>query len=57
MTAHQEATGDLETLFNTYYGRLARLLYRVTGDMGRAEEVAAEACWRLHRKPPPAKTK
>src|ERR1700685_1050970 len=56
MTAHQEATGDLETLFNTYYGRLARLLYRVTGDMGRAEEVAAEAFWRLHHKPPPAKT-
>jgi RNA polymerase sigma-70 factor (ECF subfamily) len=56
MTAHQEATGDLETLFHAYYGRLARLLYRVTGDMGRAEEVAAEAFWRLHRKPPPAKT-
>jgi RNA polymerase sigma-70 factor, ECF subfamily len=56
MTGRREATGDLETLFNTYYARLARLLYRVTGDMGRAEEVAAEAFWRLHRKPPPTKT-
>lgn len=56
MTLPDEAAGDLEKLFDTYYGRLARLMYRVTGDMGRAEEVAAEAFWRLHHKPPPAKT-
>jgi len=56
MTVPDEAAGDLEKLFHTYYGRLARLLYRVTGDMGRAEEAAAEAFWRLHHKPPRAKT-
>ena len=38
------------------YRRLARLLYRVSGDFGRAEEVASEAFWRLHSKPPAADT-
>ena len=51
----EEAGCDFDTLFDAYYGRLARLLYRVTGDVGRAEEVAAEAFWRLHRRPPPTK--
>jgi RNA polymerase sigma-70 factor (ECF subfamily) len=49
-----EATRSFDALFDAYYKRLARLLYRVTGDIARAEEVAAEAFWRLHRKPPPA---
>jgi RNA polymerase sigma-70 factor (ECF subfamily) len=52
----EEAGCDFDALFDAYYGRLARLLHRVTGDAGRAEEVAAEAFWRLHRKPPPTKT-
>ena len=43
---------DFEALFQAYYRRLARLLYRVTGDTSRAEEIAAEAFWRLHRRPP-----
>jgi len=47
-----EATRDFNTLFNTFYVRLARLLYRITGDFGRAEEMASEAFWRLYRKPP-----
>jgi RNA polymerase sigma-70 factor, ECF subfamily len=34
------------------YGRLARLLFRITRDFARAEEMAAEAFWRLHRSPP-----
>jgi RNA polymerase sigma-70 factor (ECF subfamily) len=51
-----EDSRDFNTLFNTWYRTLARLLYRVTGDTGRAEEVASEAFWRLHRKPPPART-
>jgi len=51
-TVPEEATRDFDTLFQNYYTRLARLLYRVTGDTARAEEVAAEAFWRLHRKPP-----
>jgi RNA polymerase sigma-70 factor (ECF subfamily) len=56
MTVPKEASRDFNILFNTGYRRLARLLYRVTGDIGRAEEVACEAFWRLHAKPPAAKT-
>ncbi len=43
---------DFNTLFTTYYRRLTRLLYRVTGDTARAEEFASEAFWRLYHKPP-----
>lgn len=39
---------DMEALFSTFYGRLARMLYRVTGDTGAAEEIASEAFWRLY---------
>ena len=55
-TAPKEARRDFDALFATGYRRLARLLYRVTGDFGRAEEVASEAFWRLHCKPPAADT-
>ena len=51
-----EASSDFNTLFDTFYVRLARLLYRITGDFGRAEEMASEAFWRLHRKPPAVTT-
>jgi RNA polymerase sigma-70 factor (ECF subfamily) len=47
---------DFDALFRSGYRRLARLLYRVTGDYARAEEVASEAFWRLHLKPPPLDT-
>ena len=40
---------DFDMLFDATYRRLARLLYRVTGDTGRAEEIASEAFLRLHR--------
>ena len=52
MSAAEAARNDFEALFRTYYSRLARLLYRVTGDAARAEEIAAEAFWRLYRRPP-----
>ena len=42
-----------EVLFASHYAAVARLIYRVTGDAGLAEELAAEAFWRLHRNPPP----
>jgi RNA polymerase sigma-70 factor (ECF subfamily) len=54
--ASKGAGRDFDALFATGYRRLARLLYRVTGDFGRAEEVASEAFWRLHCKPPGADT-
>jgi RNA polymerase sigma-70 factor (ECF subfamily) len=47
---------EFAALFHGAYRRLARLLYRVTGDYARAEEVASEAFWRLHLKPPPRDT-
>jgi RNA polymerase sigma-70 factor, ECF subfamily len=43
---------EFHALFAAGYRRLARLLYRVTGDCARAEEVASEAFWRLYSKPP-----
>jgi len=52
----EQASRDFDALFDTGYRRLARLLYRITGDTGRAEEAASEAFWRLHRKPPPQNT-
>ena len=50
VTVPKEASRDFHALFATGYRRLARLLFRVTGDFGRAEEVASEAFWRLHCK-------
>jgi len=52
MSVPEAAPADFDALFTRFYGRLARLLYRVTGDLGRAEEIASEAFWRLHSKPP-----
>jgi RNA polymerase sigma-70 factor (ECF subfamily) len=54
--APKEASRDFDALFATGYRRLTRLLYRVTGDFGRSEEVASEAFWRLYCRPPKADT-
>jgi len=43
---------QFDEFFVANYARLARLFRRVVGDPGQAEELAAEAFWRLHRKPP-----
>ncbi|HLJ46657.1 MAG TPA: sigma-70 family RNA polymerase sigma factor [Bryobacteraceae bacterium] len=45
---------DFDGLFTSNYAALARLIYRVVGDFGWAEELAAEAFWKLHRNPPPS---
>ena len=50
--AEAQAPLDFDALFAAFYRRLARLLFRVTGDAHRAEEIAAEAFWRLHCRPP-----
>lgn len=52
----ETGSADFESLFDACYRRLARVLYRITGDTGRAEEIAAEAFWRLHRSPPREKS-
>ena len=43
---------NIDDLFTTNYAALTRLIYRVVGDRGWAEELAAEAFWKLHRDPP-----
>jgi RNA polymerase sigma-70 factor (ECF subfamily) len=43
---------SFDALFAAHYHHLARLIYRVIGDAGHAEELASEAFWKLHRNPP-----
>lgn len=52
MTRKIESANNFDVLFASNYGVLTRLIYRVVGDIGWAEEVAAEAFWKLHCKPP-----
>jgi RNA polymerase sigma-70 factor (ECF subfamily) len=42
---------DFELFFFEHYQRVFRLLVRLTGDRGRAEELANEVFWRLSRQP------
>lgn len=46
-----EGRFDFDAVFRTHYPRLARMIARVTGDPARAEELAAEALWKLWRSP------
>jgi RNA polymerase sigma-70 factor, ECF subfamily len=46
------APPSFDALFIANYRPLTRLLYRVLGDTAAAEELAAEALWKLHRTPP-----
>src|SRR5947208_17154289 len=41
-----------ETFFAEHYPLLVRTLRRLLGDAGQAEEVAADAFYRLHRRSP-----
>ena len=50
--AVEQAATDVETLFRAHYRRICRVIYRVVGDTDLAEELAAEAFWKLHRKRP-----
>ena len=52
LTQGDEVAQDLDALFVAHYAVLTRIVYRIIGDTGWAEEVAAEAFWRLHSKPP-----
>ena len=40
---------DFEAFFHDHYLRLARILARIVGDYGRAEDLASEALWKLWR--------
>ena len=52
VTSKTEGSANFDELFAAHYAALARLLYRVVGDAGWAEELASEAFWKLHRNPP-----
>lgn len=40
---------DFEELFLYHYPRLVRILFRLTGNPGQAEELAADAFYRFHQ--------
>jgi RNA polymerase sigma-70 factor (ECF subfamily) len=42
---------DFEAFFQAHYARIARSVARIVGDTGRAEDLAAEAFWKLWRTP------
>jgi len=48
----EEAPSSFDALFRAHYRRLARILYRVVGQTDLAEELAAEAFWKLHQRRP-----
>jgi len=50
--AIETETRDFDRLFAANYTGLARVIWRVVGDGATAEELAAEAFWRLYRNPP-----
>jgi RNA polymerase sigma-70 factor (ECF subfamily) len=52
LTGKIESPSNFDELFASNYPVLTRLIYRVVGDIGWAEELAAEAFWKLHCNPP-----
>ena len=45
-----EAEAEFEAVFLEHYGRVLRILVRLTGNRAQAEELANEVFWRLSRK-------
>jgi RNA polymerase sigma-70 factor, ECF subfamily len=52
LSAISTSDAGFDALFIANYKPLTRVIYRVLGDTAAAEEVAAEAFWKLHRNPP-----
>jgi RNA polymerase sigma-70 factor (ECF subfamily) len=48
----EQAPSSFDALFHAHYRRLARILYRIVGQTDLAEELAAEAFWKLHQRRP-----
>jgi RNA polymerase sigma factor (sigma-70 family) len=48
-SAADSSTTDFEQLFLEHYPRLVRVLIRLVGNSGQAEELAADAFYRYHR--------
>ena len=47
----QTESFNFEAFFHAHYERIARVIARLVGDHGRAEELAAEALWKLWQTP------
>ena len=45
------ATSTFDDLFEAHYEPIARAIVRIIQDRGRAEELAVEAFWKLHKNP------
>lgn len=54
-SADSNAESTFEKFFLTHYRRLFSLLFRITGDRTRAEELANEVLWRAYRQSSPAR--
>ena len=52
MTRTMADASQFDGLFAAHYAALTRLIFRVVGDIGWAEELASEAFWKLYRNPP-----
>ena len=52
VSASPETANSFDALFAANYVSLTRLIYRVVGDTGWAEDLAADTFWKLHRNPP-----
>jgi len=52
VSASLETVNSFDALFAANYVSLTRLIYRVVGDTGWAEDLAADTFWKLHRNPP-----
>jgi RNA polymerase sigma-70 factor (ECF subfamily) len=47
-----QADGLLEAAFEEHWSSVCRTLYRLVGDWDEAQDLALEAFWRLHTRPP-----
>ena len=50
--AVEHTTAEFDALFRAHYRRICRVIYRIVGQPDLAEELAAEAFWKLHQRPP-----
>ena len=46
--------GDFERIFRQHYGRVVGVLFKLTGDRARAEELAGDVFWKAYQQPLPA---
>jgi RNA polymerase sigma-70 factor (ECF subfamily) len=47
-----DANEALEAAFEAHWSSVCTTLYTLVGDWGEAQDLALEAFWRLHRRPP-----